>query len=515
MGLQSFTHFQTRLLGDFNALKRNRVGRGIGRRAAGRIATLCVVVVMLGFASGCRSSDPFSAWSDAELAEAARSVDEAEGWLEATGRRAAFETMAAADGEAPQQAGDAWFVSRAVAGSWTVRAAMAEVDRRRAAVAVAEGLADPHASVTVGELAETAAGQVDAIFAARQAFPFPGTLRARGRVAQAAVETARRALAERLSAVRADARRAYWSYQEAAAAMGILEQSDGLLRQIESAVRSRVEFGEAGQDDLLRVSRRRLRVGNEIDEARRRREAAAARLRELMSMEPDATLPDPTAATWARPAMDRAAVMRRAERDSPAVLVARGEVDRQRERLKLARIERRPDFTVGAIYAPVGEDGLAASANGEDQVAGVLGVTIPLWQAKHDAAEREAALGIGRAIAEIRAAQASATAKASDALARLASKQAVLDRLRERLLPEGRQTIDIALAGYRTGRLDVLQLLEDWRALLDDRLAEARVIAELQRARADLAEVLGGPIAGPRGGVQSNDEPNAHEPSHD
>ena len=232
-------------------------------------------------------------------------------------------------------------------------------------------------------------------------------------------------------------------------------------------------------------------------------------------MEPDATLPDPTAATWARPAMDRAAVMRRAERDSPAVLVARGEVDRQRERLKLARIERRPDFTVGAIYAPVGEDGLAASANGEDQVAGVLGVTIPLWQAKHDAAEREAALGIGRAIAEIRAAQASATAKASDALARLASKQAVLDRLRERLLPEGRQTIDIALAGYRTGRLDVLQLLEDWRALLDDRLAEARVIAELQRARADLAEVLGGPIAGPRGGVQSNDEPNAHEPSHD
>ena len=194
------------------------------------------------------------------------------------------------------------------------------------------------------------------------------------------------------------------------------------------------------------------------------------------------------------------------------MLVARGEVQRQRQRLELARIERRPDFRVGASYAPVGEDGLAPSANGEDQIAGTLGVTIPLWKGKYDAAEREAGLGIGRAVAEVRAAQQTAVAKAMDALARLEAKQAVLDRLRERLLPEGQQTIDIAMAGYRTGRVDVLQLLEDWRALLDDRLAEARVLADLHRARADLAEVLGGPINPATRGVDKQDTPP--DPAH-
>ncbi|MFW5682164.1 MAG: TolC family protein [Phycisphaeraceae bacterium] len=409
--------------------------------------------------------------------------------------------------ETPERAGETWFVSRALAGSWAVRAAVAEVDRKRAEIAVARGLPDPMASVTVGELAETAAGRVDAMFVVQQAFPFPGTLDARGRVAEAGVETARRELVRRIAGVRGDARRAYWSYQEAAAARVVLEQSEGLLgQQIESAVRSRVEVGKAGQDDLLRVSRRRLRVSNEIEQARQRQASAAARLRELMNLPAAAALPEPMDVDWTPPALDRASIDRRVQRDSPGVRVAQGEVQRQRQRLELARIERRPDFRVGAMYAPVADGGLAPSANGEDQIAGTLGVTLPLWRGKYDAAEREAALGVGKAAAEVRGAQQSASAKAADALARLESQQAVLDRLRERMLPEGRQTIDIALAGYRTGRVDVLQLLADWRSLLDDRLAEARVLADLHRARADLAEVLGGPI-NPERGVVKNDDP--------
>ena len=78
----------------------------------------------------------------------------------------------------------------------------------------------------------------------------------------------------------------------------------------------------------------------------------------------------------------------------------------------------------------------------------------------------------------------------------------MLKRLREQMVPGQRQTIDIALAGYRTGRVDVLQLLADWRSLLDDRLAEARALADLHRAHADLAEVLGGPIHPERRGVE-------------
>ena len=463
-----------------------------------QIRSIALLAVLLLLAGGCGGPDPFARWSDPELANAARGVSAGEAVNEAV--RGGFdvkrvsEESASAVADVPARAGEAWFVSRALAGSWAVRAAVAEVERRRSEIAIARGLSDPTASVTVGELAETAAGRVDAIFAVQQAFPFPGTLKARGRVAEAAVETARRELAERIARVRGDARRAYWSYHEAAAAIAILERSDSLLGQIESAVRSRVEVGKAGQDDLLRVSRRRLRVSNDVERSRQRRASAAAQLRELMDLDAEAALPEPMTAHWNPPALDRASLERRARRDSPRVLVARGEVQRQRQRLELARIERRPDFRVGASYAPVGDDGLASSANGEDQIAGTLGVTIPLWKGKYDAAEREAGLGIGRAVAEVRAAEQTAVAKAMDALARLEAKQTVLDRLRERLLPEGQQTIDIAMAGYRTGRVDVLQLLEDWRALLDDRLAEARVLADLHRARADLAEVLGGPI---------------------
>ena len=473
---------------------------------------------------GCGGPDPFARWSDPELAGVARRAVEP-GPYDAPHRGGASpaasepETGRANEppgtGDMPERAGETWFVARALSGSWAVRAAVAEVDRRRAAVDVARGLPDPSASVTVGELAETAAGRVDAMFAVRQAFPYPGTLGARGRVAEAAVETARRDLARRIAGVRGDARRAYGSYQEAAAARAVLAQSEGLLGQIEAAVRSRVEVGEAGQDDLLRVSRRRLRVSNEIEQARQRQATAASRLRELIDLHADAALPEPADADWSRPVLDREEVVRRARNDSPSVRVAQGEVQRQRQRLELARLERRPDFRVGAVYAPVADSGLVGSANGEDQIAGTLGVTLPLWRGKYDAAEREAALGIGQAVAEVRGVQQSAVARAAEAVARLESQQAVLDRLRERMLPEGRQTIEIALAGYRTGRVDVLQMLADWRSLLDDRLAEARVLADLHRARADLAEVLGGPIRPGRRGVENGDPFTDGEAEHD
>lgn len=495
-------------------------------RGAGCGAKFAAVVGVL-LIGGCSGPDPFARWSDPELAGVARRAAATDwlGGIDGAGGSSVTSLRATDEGNdppkgrptpespespetpaTPQRAGETWFVSRALAGSWAVRAAVAEVDRKRAGVAVARGLPDPMASVTVGELAETAAGRVDAMFAVQQAFPFPGTLDARGRVAEAAVVTSRRELAQRIAAVRGDARRAYGSYQEAAAARVVLVQSERLLGQIESAVRSRVEVGKAGQDDLLRVSRRRLRVSNEIEQAKQRKARAAARLRELMNLPADAALPQPMEADWTPPALDRELIDRRVQRESPGVRVAMGEVQRQRQRLELARIERRPDFRVGASYAAVNDDGLAPSANGEDQITGTLGVTLPLWQGRYDAAEREAALGIGRAAAEVRGAQQSASAKAADALARLESQEAVLVRLRERMLPEGQQTIDIALAGYRTGRVNVLQLLEDWRALLDDQLAEARVLADLHRARADLAEVLGGPInPGPRS--VENDDP--------
>ena len=164
--------------------------------------------------------------------------------------------------------------------------------------------------------------------------------------------------------------------------------------------------------------------------------------------------------------------------------------------MDLARRERLPDFVAGVQYGEVG-DGLAPSSNGDDQLAVTIGVTIPLWVEADDAAEREALRGIGEAAADARAAQDRAAFATDDALARLEADQQVLRRLRERMMPDAKQVIELALTNYRTGDTDFLQLLDDWQTLLGDQLQEARVVAGLHRTMADLEQALGGSMPPP------------------
>jgi outer membrane protein TolC len=454
--------------------------------------------ILVALAAGCTGPDPFADWTDRGIADRVSELSRSptdQVSASTTGRHASR----AAD--MPDRAGLDWYLDNALRSNAEIRAARQRVERLRERVPQAIALPDPTASITFGELAETAAGQVDTIVGVRQSLPFPGTLDARGEVARQEVVEALHDLQVTTDRVRGDIRRAYWSFFDASSQITVLEQNRALLTQIESAVRSRLRVGQASQADLLRISRRLASLENQITMLRQRRATASAMLARLVSR-PAANLPEPAIASdidWITIELDRTALVRRGMFDSPSVLAARARVATYRQRLTLARRERLPDFVVGVQYGAVSDSGLSPVANGDDQVAGTLGVTIPLWAGKYDAAEREAMRGMGEALAQVRAAQDRVAFDIDEALARIAANQQVLQRLRERMMPDARQVIDVALTAYRTGDVDFLQLLDDWQALLDDQVEEARVIADLYRARADLEQALGGEVAATSG----------------
>ena len=157
----------------------------------------------------------------------------------------------------------------------------------------------------------------------------------------------------------------------------------------------------------------------------------------------------------------------------------------------LAKVERRPDFRIGVQYSAVGSDGLAGSANGEDQFALTGAVTLPLNSDKYDAMEREALRGIGETLAELDAAQGAAANAAEDALARMDAEAAMLTRLNEQMLPDSRRAFELSLAGYRAGNVSFIQMMDDWQRTLDLELAMHRGHARYEQAYADLAAALG------------------------
>ena len=473
---------------------------GLLRWIEGVIASglACLVVLVQ---TGCGAPGPLAAWKPTTL------------------DRPAVLTGAhmAADPPPPAEAGVLWYVGEAIESNPRIRAARQRVERLRARVPQAKAPLDPEASVTLGELAQTAAGQIDFVIGLRQAMPFPGTLDARGEVARQEAIEALHDLAAVVVEVAAETQRAFWSCVGAGREAAVLRETAALLAQIEAAVQARVRVGAGRQGDALRVARERVALENEVSRVLRRRETSAAVLTRLLSRP---VSEEPTAAelTWTVREFDVDRLRALARSANPDAAAARARVATFRQRLKVARHERLPELRAGLQYGAVG-DGLASGANGDDQFAVTLGTTLPIWFEADDAAEREALRGIAQSLAEVRAAEDRAAYLADEALAEITTDQVVLQRLQTRLIPDSRQVVELSLARYRTGEGDFLRLLDDWQVWLQDRRREVQVAAGLHRALVDLEAALAGPVPvpvpEPRAAIESDpvDAPPAAPPA--
>jgi outer membrane protein TolC len=64
---------------------------------------------------------------------------------------------------------------------------------------------------------------------------------------------------------------------------------------------------------------------------------------------------------------------------------------------------------------------------------------------------------------------------------------------KDRLVPQASLTLDSARASYTVGKVDFLTVLTAFTALLDYRIRQAEEIGNLQRARAEIAPLIGEP----------------------
>ena len=372
-----------------------------------------------------------------------------------------------------------------------IKAGRLRVERMREKPAQASALYDPVFSLTAGELAQTAAGQVDYIVGLTQALPFPGTLDARKAVAEQAVLTASAELLDRMERVAADVRRVYWRRYAVAQAIEVTKQDKQVLQQVSQIIDAKAKVGDAEQADQLRVSLRLAALDQELDRLEQQMRSLDSMMNRLLNRSSDATLPWPTETEWKPQDIDRKEAIAQAERNNPAVQVQRRRVEGYRQQFNLAKAERKPDFRVGLQYAAVGSDGIAGSANGDDQFAVTGAISIPLNSDKYDAREREALRGIGETLADLDAAQGKAANLAEDALARMDAEVSILNRLKKQMLPDSRRTFELALTGYRAGKVSFIQMMDDWQRTLDLELAAHRAQARYEQARADLSAALG------------------------
>ncbi|MFW6133349.1 MAG: TolC family protein [Planctomycetota bacterium] len=465
------------------------------RRLAGR---LCVAAVAI-FCAAAGCTDSLNAWPWAAAPTGAAPLPDDLPPVEpdapyagaATTRPAATRPAADVPGDATVDA----YVRIALRRNPGIRAARRRIQRLRQRIPQETALPDPKAEVApVGEMAETAAGQVHTMIGVRQTFPAPGKLSTRGRIAAREVAVAQQELRRTKLRTVAEVRRAYWSYYAAARAIEVTRDGRALLDDIRRIARAKYESGTAGQQDVLRATVAVGNVDRELARLRQQRRSAAAMLNRLMDRPTDAALPDPPPVDPRDLTVALEDLLTAAQHANPALQRLRERLRQQRLRRKLARLDYWPDVTVGAHYNVVDDEGLSAQANGDDQWWFSLGFNLPVWRGKLAAGEREAIARWYETAAALDDERSRVAFAVRDALIRAESDLRQAELLRDRVIPAAEAAIQAAAGGYQSGRDDFLTLLDNWRRRLEFERMYHAAVARLEQDYADLERAVGRPL---------------------
>jgi outer membrane protein TolC len=251
------------------------------------------------------------------------------------------------------------------------------------------------------------------------------------------------------------------AYDQAAAANNQIAANDEIARLAaltSDAARVRYETGAAAQSDIIRAKVEASNIRHAILMQRGVRDSALARLRALLDLPQNETVP-PFELAHAMEHHAHAEVVP-LNPSTPAIAALETEVARGEEDIRLANLIRKPDFSIEASY------GMRPEQKDMFSVAGRVELPVRKSAIAPRVAEAIARREAARAqIGILRQQLAAAFGEA------LASRNEAVEQINlhvEQLVPEAKLGFESALASYQSGKTTfdaVLGALQTYRAL--------------------------------------------------
>lgn len=319
----------------------------------------------------------------------------------------------------------------------------------------------------------------------RQTFPAWGRRDAKRDAAQASADEA---------ALRADAtwaelamriKTAYAGWQQVHDTLRQSREVLALVDRLESVAQARYAGGVAPQQDAIRAQVERTTMASEILMLEAELAATRVRLNGLLARPASAPLAPPVADADlpALARLDADSLRERVLARNPQLAAEDARVRAAERNKDVVWSNRYPEFTFGV--APV------QTRNRISEWELMFEISIPLQQGTRRAEEREARSMIAAAQARKDAAANELLAQLGEQLEALQAAHRVESLTRLSLLPQADLTLQAALAGYESGKVDFATVLEAQRQIRQARLTLIRTRADARMRLAEIERLLG------------------------
>ncbi len=390
------------------------------------------------------------------------------------------------------------FVGLALANHPKIRAARQRVAAATNVIAQVRALPDPVFSNNFWPLhnqaLQTAAGRVGNQMSLSQAVPWPDKRRTKAaiasrevQVAQAEVERIEREIAESV-------RLAYYEVWYATRAITIVEETQDVIDDLTRVAEARYRSGGT-QQDLLRAELEADRLADQIISLSKQKRVAQADLAALVQ-QPRTLVPEASAEigmTNVPEQLDQ--LIASAEKCNPELKGLAWEVERDRQKQRLACLQQYPDLQFGVNWGLINDNNNAISpvANGHDNISFTVATSLPIWRDKIDAGVREAAHRTSSSTQRLEAERDALYGKLRRLLAQADALVEQRGIYQQRIIPRIEDTLKLSIADYRGGRTDFFTVIETYRELLMFETQLARIEASLAGTVAQIERAVGCP----------------------
>lgn len=258
-----------------------------------------------------------------------------------------------------------------------------------------------------------------------------------------------------------------------------------LLAQLERIAQVRYASGLVPQQDVIRAQTERTALRSELALLEGENDQAATRMRSLLGRPADVRLlpPERLRPLPAAAKLDAAVLEARLIERNPRLATDAARIDAAEKSRELTYKNRYPDFNVGLASIQTGE-----RVTGWDLM---FAINIPLQQDSRRAQEHEAERMLDAARSRKEATLNQVQAELAESLAALRAARRVEELVSGSLLPQAELTLQSALAGYETGKVDFAAVLDAQRQIrkAKEDLVRARVLQQLRLA--DIERAIG------------------------
>ncbi|MFO0915901.1 MAG: TolC family protein [Pirellulales bacterium] len=465
-----------------------------------RSTILLIGIVM--FLAGCKAAHKIL---DPEYAQVSRGVRQA--WNTPLPAEAAvspvFEELR---GPQPVET----YIRFALSQNAGIQAARKRVDAAAMRVPQAASLNDPRLDVTgwpiYPNVPQTASGRMTVDMAISQEMPWFGKLVTKAAVAEEEVNAARAQLAAAELKTIEDVKRAYYELYFVQEAILVTRQDRQILASLIDLANAKYQTGKTSQQDVLRLQAELSNVDGELIRMEQLRAAAQADLAQVLHVSPETPLAAVDQLSPEDVPRDLDGLYRQAIASRPELHAMLAEIARDQRKVDLARLDYFPDSTFKFGWGEMTTNrALAPTADGIDNLGVGLGLNIPLYRGRLNAAVREAESTVVASAREYDQLKDETQRDVKRLFTQARSQRGVEALLRESIIPKTQQALEVAVRGYQVGDTEFADLIANWRELLRFHISQLQLEAQLRQTLAALERVVGGMARPPAEAIPAPD----------